>query len=132
MNRTKKMNPYSYAGLPEYIKKHVKDNLRLKEPRKNQFQTLLENACELTHADKMDLLNGKRYGEVVKAKRLFCHYLRTYTNMPLKAIGQKIGVDHATVLHHFRTCNEYLELKDKEYMQLVADYKIVNSDMFIY
>lgn len=51
---------------------------------------------------------------VVRARKLFCTiaYLVAYPNMSYASIGQSIGKDHATVLHHYKGFLRLMEIAD--------------------
>lgn len=126
------INPYLYAGLPEHVREVYIGGGIIKDFKKEMVASILQNACNLTGCKYEDLLNGRRFGDIIKAKRLFCHFIRKHTNNSLTKIASYIGCDHATVLHHIRTCDGYLDIKDPEYTYLVKEYKRLNSNLMIY
>jgi chromosomal replication initiation ATPase DnaA len=123
------MNHIIYAGLPEHIKKQAAQPFRFRNLKFEQLNRVLANACSLVGCEYSDLMSGSRKQEVITAKRLFCHYLRTYTNMTLVSIGKYLGLDHVTVMHHARNLNGYLEFNDEESVRLHKQYKDMNSEL---
>lgn len=132
MKTENQINPYLFAGLPEHVREVHNGGGKIKNFKKEMVSVLLQNACNLTGCNYEDLLSGKRLGEIVKAKRIFCHFMREYTNSSLQKIGNYIDVHHATALHHIRTCKDYLDIKDEEYLYLTKQYKKINSNMIVY
>jgi chromosomal replication initiation ATPase DnaA len=122
------MNPMIFAGLPEHIKKQSAKPFIFRNLKIEQLNRVLANACSLVGCEYSDLLTGGRKQEIITAKRLFCHYLRTYTNMTLTAIGRYLGLDHATVLHHQRTLTGYLDFNDEESIKLHSEYRSMNAE----
>lgn len=126
------MNHIIFAGLPQHVQRHVYKSTSGLKSKDNAFKVLLDNACRLVGVESKDVLSGSRVADCVKARRLYCHYLRNNTNMSLTAIGKMLNLKHDTVHYYHRTCSEWLEFKDEEYIKLVTDYKLINKDMFVY
>ena len=123
------MNPYIYSILPKHIQNLSVNNIPVTRSKVQNFDKLITNACSVAGANKTHFLNGKRYSEVINAKRLYCHYLRRYTTMTLHEVARTLGLDHATILHHARTGKDWLDVKDVEYTKQFNEYKSVNSGL---
>lgn len=132
MDITYKISPYIFVGLPSNIRRLSLDGHKIENFKEEMVISLLQNACSLTGCNYEDLNNGRRYAEIVKAKRLFCHYLREYTNNSLEKIGSYINGHHSTVLHHIKTCKDFIEIKDQEYLYLTNEYRKINRNIMAY
>lgn len=128
----KQISPYLFAGLPQHIQEVHNGGGRIKNFKREMVSVLIQNACNLTGCHYEDLLSGRRLAEIVKAKRLFCHFMREYTNNSLEKIAGYLDMNHATVLHHVRTCKDYIDIKDEEYLYLTKEYKKMNSNIMVY
>jgi len=126
------MNHITYAGLPVHVKDLYLGGGQILNFKKEMVSVLLQNACNLVGCEYEQLLKGRRLSEIVKAKRLFFHFMRTHTSDSLEKIASYIGCDHATVIHHVKTCKGYLDINDKEYTLLVKQYKKLNQNLLIY
>ena len=50
-----------------------------------------------------------RHGNLVKARHLYCYFMREFTHLSLTEIGEYINRDHATIIHGWRSIKNQLE-----------------------
>lgn len=59
-----------------------------------QIRNIVEQVFET------DLLTPKRNERRVLARKAYCYLMRRYTDCSLTEIGDSIGLNHSTVIHH--------------------------------
>lgn len=59
-----------------------------------------------------EICRSKGVRKIIHAKRVFCVITRRSLMMTLQAVGDVIGVDHATVLYHTRKHDEEINVYD--------------------
>ena len=74
---------------------------------------------EVTGVSKEKIMSKERFLEVVKARHLYCHFARKYTDYPLSVIGKSIGRDHTTVINSLRTASDLIDTKFESFVEKV-------------
>ncbi len=59
------------------------------------------------------MIEKTRRREVVEARQIYMTLMRKHTSSTLKEVGDKINLDHATVMHGIRVVKNYLEVDSK-------------------
>lgn len=98
----KKIYPYVYAGLPLDFK--LLDDVEMKVARAVE---------EVTGVRAEHYLNDNsrdRIKEHVDARRLFFFVLTKKFKIKVSGVAAKFGFNHATLLHHNRKVQEYVEM----------------------
>jgi len=88
------------------------------------IQELIYEYFELSMSLQEKMRNAKEMGRaarLVYIRRLCYYFIRRYTDLPLRVIGELYGQDHATVMHHIRYVDDILEIKGKEMSADVDD-----------
>jgi chromosomal replication initiator protein len=75
---------------------------------------ILEGVCNFYGIEVAEVAVPSRQVELVKARQQYCHIAKEATKKSLREIGEKIGRDHATVIHACKQVNNLLET-DKAY-----------------
>jgi chromosomal replication initiation ATPase DnaA len=71
-----------------------------------QIQSLV---CSYLNIDLALLFEKTRKGEIVKARKYICYFLKRYTTLSLRLIAEKAGVsDHSCVKHHIADLEDLL------------------------
>jgi chromosomal replication initiation ATPase DnaA len=77
-----------------------------------------------------------RREKVVLARYCLIYFLKEYTQLTLKEIGERVGAgckkrpfDHTTVLHAIKTVNNMLETKNELYTQAIFKLESVIQDL---
>lgn len=76
--------------------------------------------CDTFHCTIDELHSRTRLRQVVMARQLCMAVLKDFSDMSLNQIGQRYGLDHATVIHSIRTVKN-LYTTDKAYRAKVDD-----------
>ncbi len=79
---------------------------------------LVECVSEVFNVPEDVMFSKRRLRYIIDARKCYCYLIRKNSNMSLKRIGTSISVDHATVLHSVRSC-ENIMLFDKIYRNKV-------------
>lgn len=64
------------------------------------YNEILNDIAFYSGYSKTDILSKKRNGELVSCRRLLAYFSYEKEMPSYSAIGRKIGINHATVLHH--------------------------------
>lgn len=86
-------------------------------------------ACQVCGCTLDDLMGKIRNRNVVTARMLTSHYIRTELHLTYEHIGNLLGgKDHATILHSLRKFSDLLEF-DKQTQELYKEFNIIlNTD----
>jgi len=79
---------------------------------------LVECISDIFDVPEDVIFSKRRLRHIIDARKCYCYVIRKNSNMPLKRIGASISVDHATVLHSVRSCENIMTF-DKIYRDKV-------------
>ena len=84
-----------------------------------ELEQLLLAVSEALHIPVEALKGRSRRQDVVAARQLYCYVARQRTKRSFDKIGQLVERDHATVLHHVRTCKNRLDVRDPKTIAII-------------
>lgn len=73
------------------------------------FSKLVLAACHVMRVGEKDFYSTARTPDILKARWIVCWMASTQFNRSYKNIGDRIGRDHATVIHAVNTVNDKWE-----------------------
>ena len=80
-----------------------------------KYQPLRDAVCAVYNITQEQLEGSRRHSNIVSAKRMFFYFLRRHYYLPYMKISDIFGMNHGTVIHHYKTMKGYLEY-DKDMM----------------
>lgn len=83
---------------------------------------IVDGVCKFYNIKKEELLARKRTKEIANARQVAMYLISDMLSMPLEAIGNIFGKDHATVVYAKRKVSEDMK-KDKKFTTEVNDIK---------
>ena len=89
------------------------------------LESLLHECCSKARISVADIKGRSRKREIVTVRHVFCYLATEQTEKTLEAIGNTINRNHATVVHSRLKAEEFIETKDKQFMDLLN--KITNN-----
>ena len=81
------------------------------------------------HVTIDDIEGESRYGDAMKARRVFCAMAKNKTSYSLRQIGLEVNKDHATVINAKKRIANYKATNDILYDQYIEIEKYVNAIM---
>ena len=72
---------------------------------------ILSIVCRYNNVNIDDVKGKRRFKELITARREYCYLAYKITKLSQREVGNEVGIDHATVLHHYRTISAWLGIK---------------------
>jgi chromosomal replication initiation ATPase DnaA len=119
------MTPHIFAGLNQREQEHIK---RVTMPNLPEFNTEVFNeltkiVCDIYSININEFRSKSRLREIVYARALVSYVLRVCYNLSLPKIGTLMMQDHATILHHVRQINNFIEIGDNKTYNTIEEMK---------
>lgn len=77
------------------------------KPKPIDSEYIIDTIIRIEDVNKYKIFGRNRKRELVFARQLICWFLKRYTKLTLKAIGDLMGGrDHTTVIHSIKTIND--------------------------
>lgn len=75
------------------------------------LEQIVDAVCDHYETTAKEVRGKSRKGEIVNARRAFCHMAYFFTDKSTAEIGEYISSDHSTVIHHRERYWQLLELE---------------------
>jgi chromosomal replication initiation ATPase DnaA len=98
---------------------NILDHLKVNNIYNPSIETELNEFIERTPQIKQ----LTRRKEVVAVRHYLYFAYRKYTNLSYKAIGKKLGKDHATIMHGENKAKIFLNIKDSFFMETTKEIR---------
>lgn len=98
----------------------IKDVISDSQPEPIKIEKIIAEVAKTYNVSEEDILSSRKTASLVLARQVSMYIARETTDLSYKAIGEKFGRDHSTVLHNCSKIEEFL--KDKPFQkELVED-----------
>ena len=98
----------------------IKDVISDSQPEPIKIEKIIAEVAKTYNVSEDDILSSRKTASLVLARQVSMYIARETTDLSYKAIGEKFGRDHSTVLHNCSKIEEFL--KDKPFQkELVED-----------
>lgn len=119
------MTPYVFAGLNQREQEHIKKITMPTLPDFNSevFKELINIVCEIHSIKPKEFRSKSRLREIVYARALVSYVLRYSYGISYPKIGVLMLQNHATILHHVKQINDFIEIGDIKTFNSVEELK---------
>ncbi len=97
-------------------------NIAIEDPSEIDAGHILDSVCKFYNLKKEELLARKRTKEIAQARQIAMYLISDMLTMPLAAIGNIFGKDHATVIYAKSKVTEDMH-KNKKFATEISDLK---------
>lgn len=92
-----------------------------------EFEILLEIVETVTEITREELTSKRRFRHLVEMRMICARILKeSETNFTLEYIGSLLNIDHATVLHYYKT-HENLMKPNKEHIKYQKNFNLIRD-----
>ena len=102
----------------------IKDVISDTQPEPIKIEKIIAEVARTYNVSETDILSNRKTASLVLARQVSMYIARETTDLSYKAIGEKFGRDHSTVLHNCSKIEEFL--KDKPFQKELVDDIIKN------
>ena len=102
----------------------IKDIISDYQPEPIKIEKIIAEVARTYNVSETDILSSRKTASLVLARQVSMYIARETTDLSYKAIGEKFGRDHSTVLHNCSKIEEFL--KDKPFQKELVDDIIKN------
>lgn len=102
----------------------IKDVINDTKPEPISVEKIISEVSRTYNVSESDILSNRKTASLVLARQVAMYIARETTELSYKAIGEKFGKDHTTVLYNVNKIEEFL--KDKPYEQELVGNIIKN------
>jgi len=102
----------------------IKDIISDTQPEPIKIEKIIAEVARTYNVSESDILSSRKTAALVLARQVSMYIARETTDLSYKAIGEKFGRDHSTVLHNCSKIEEFL--KDKPFQKELVDDIIKN------
>jgi len=102
----------------------IKDIISDSQPEPIKIEKIIAEVARTYNVSETDILSNRKTASLVLARQVSMYIARETTDLSYKAIGEKFGRDHSTVLHNCSKIEEFL--KDKPFQKELVDDIIKN------
>ncbi len=102
----------------------IKDIISDTQPEPIKIEKIIAEVARTYNVSETDILSSRKTASLVLARQVSMYIARETTDLSYKAIGEKFGRDHSTVLHNCSKIEEFL--KDKPFQKELVDDIIKN------
>ena len=102
----------------------VKDIIVDTKPEPITVEKIISEVARSYNLSESDIISNKKTQKLALARQVAMYIARETTDLSYKAIGEKFGRDHTTVLYNYNRVNDFL--KDKPYEKELVDDIIKN------
>ncbi len=102
----------------------IKDIISDTQPEPIKIEKIIDEVARTYNVSESDILSSRKTAALVLARQVSMYIARETTDLSYKAIGEKFGRDHSTVLHNCSKIEEFL--KDKPFQKELVDDIIKN------
>ncbi len=112
------------------IQNFIKDVIADTVPEPIKIEKIIAEVARTYNVSESDILSKRKTANLVLARQVAMYIARETTDLSYKAIGEKFGKDHTTVLYNVNRIEDFLS--DKPYEKELVDDIIKNlqSDNF--
>ena len=102
------------------VQNFVKDVISDTKPEPITVEKIISEVARSYSVSESDIVSNRKTAKLALARQVAMYIARETTDLSYKAIGEKFGRDHTTVLYNYNRVEEFL--KDKPYeKELVED-----------
>ena len=102
----------------------IKDIISDYQPEPIKIEKIIAEVARTYNVSENDILSNRKTASLVLARQVSMYIARETTDLSYKAIGEKFGRDHSTVLHNCSKIEEFL--RDKPFQKELVDDIIKN------
>ncbi len=106
------------------VQDFIKDIINDTEAAPVSVEKIISEVSRSYNISESDILSNRREQNIVLARKVAMYITREITDLSYKAIGEKFGKDHTTVLYGVQSIESFLE--DKPYEKELIDDIIKN------
>lgn len=123
--RTKKIldTGVSYMALVGLKGKHTLPQLRNGRP------DMIERIICIFYGIAIEQIYSKRRDrDIVTCRHLSMYFIRRYTKMSLKSIGERFGRDHTTVIHAIGSVVKFMDIEEDYRKEVICIEEKINEN----
>ncbi len=105
----------------------IKDVIVDTKPAPITVEKIIAEVARSYNISESDIISNKKTAKLALARQVAMYIARETTELSYKAIGEKFGRDHTTVLYNYNRVEEFL--RDKPYEKELVDDIIKNLQM---
>ena len=106
------------------IQGFIRDVINDTKPEPISIEKIIAEVARTYNVSESDILSNRRTASLALARQVSMYIARETTELSFKAIGEKFGKDHTTVLYNVKKIEDFL--KDKPYEQELVGNIIKN------
>lgn len=96
------------------------------------FDIILQVVTKYLGINPKDLFIRTRKKDLVYARKLVCYFCRKYTKDTFLSVGERLGLDHSTVLYSVQSIESFVSIKDEATLKAIIAIRGVLRKDFAY